>query len=207
MPKCYTYCYICAICHAQLSHPCFVSLQLLCCCCPQHTLPPSAWVLHHNSASLSRADFHPSSKLDLLFIHLLLLLTFVHLKILIYCWFVYYDQLLLTLICPSQNLDLATVCSFAIVADFCPSQSWFTIGSFVIINYWWLYSKRMIYFQWLFSWLLHKWRDSYLVPNLAQKITCRRFDWMLQLLVNFCPDDNWSIQSKLSLWLIYCYWL
>ena len=35
--------------------------------------------------------------------------------------------------------------------------------------------------QWLLSWLLHKWREGYLLPTLARRITCRHFHWMLQL--------------------------
>ena len=35
-------------------------------------------------------------------------------------------------------------------------------------------------FQCLLSWLLHKWREGYLLPTWARKITCQRFDWMLQ---------------------------
>ena len=35
-------------------------------------------------------------------------------------------------------------------------------------------------FQWLLSWLLHKWREGYLVQTWAWKITCRHFEWMVQ---------------------------
>ena len=31
-----------------------------------------------------------------------------------------------------------------------------------------------------FQWLLHKWREGYLLPTWAWKITCQHFDWMLQ---------------------------
>ena len=34
--------------------------------------------------------------------------------------------------------------------------------------------------QLLLSWLLHKWRESYLLPTIARKIICRHFNWMLQ---------------------------
>ena len=45
--------------------------------------------------------------------------------------------------------------------------------------------------------------EGYLLPTIAQKITCRRFDWMLQSSsgrkwfapLYFCPDDDWSIHS------------
>ena len=41
----------------------------------------------------------------------------------------------------------------------------------------------------------NKWREGYLVSTWARKITCRRFDWMLQLSSGQNEDD-WSIQSK-----------
>ena len=31
------------------------------------------------------------------------------------------------------------------------------------------------------DWLLHKWREGYLLPTWALKITCQRFNWMLEL--------------------------
>ena len=41
--------------------------------------------------------------------------------------------------------------------------------------------------------------EGYLLPTIAQKITCRRFDWSIQSKrrqVILRPDDDWSIQSK-----------
>ena len=46
-------------------------------------------------------------------------------------------------------------------------------------------------FQWLLSWLLHKWREGYLVPTWARKITCD-----ISTECSFRPDDDWGIQSK-----------
>ena len=37
------------------------------------------------------------------------------------------------------------------------------------------------YFLGLLSWLLYEWREGYLLPNWARKVTCRCFNWMLQL--------------------------
>ena len=56
-----------------------------------------------------------------------------------------------------------------------------------------------------------KWREGYLLPTRAWKITCRHFNWVLQLSSSqkcfrqctfkqinvFCQaDDDWSIQTK-----------
>ena len=43
--------------------------------------------------------------------------------------------------------------------------------------------------------ICNKWREGYLVPTWAWKITCRRFDWMFQLSSGQ-NEDNWNIQSK-----------
>ena len=43
-------------------------------------------------------------------------------------------------------------------------------------------------FQWLLSWLLHKWWEGYLLRTSAQKITCWSFHWMLQLSLG----QRWS---------------
>ena len=56
--------------------------------------------------------------------------------------------------------------------------------SFSTQNWEYLFQKQsnfqmLIFFQWLLSWLLHKWR-GYLLPTWARKITCQCFDWMLQ---------------------------
>ena len=50
----------------------------------------------------------------------------------------------------------------------------------VIHNYTCCWNANLYFFQWLLSWLLHKWREGYLLPTWARKITCRCFDWMLQ---------------------------
>ena len=50
----------------------------------------------------------------------------------------------------------------------------------VIHNYTCCWNANLYFFQWLLSWLLHKWREDYLFPTWARKITCRCFDWMLQ---------------------------
>ena len=84
-------------------------------------------------------------------------------------------------------------------------NSWTTTNHFHLITskfmfFFWLYfdgkwsvlhsnsivnglSEHLVFFQWFLSWLLHKWREGYLLPIWARKITC------------WC-DDNWSIQSK-----------
>ena len=38
-----------------------------------------------------------------------------------------------------------------------------------------------------------KWREGYLVPTWAWKITCRHFDWMLQgeTLASYFPSSSW----------------
>ena len=36
-------------------------------------------------------------------------------------------------------------------------------------------------FQWLLSFCIYKWRKGYLLATLALKITCRCFNWILQL--------------------------
>ena len=40
------------------------------------------------------------------------------------------------------------------------------------------HSQTCRIFRWLLTWLLHKWREGYLLPTWAQKITCWHFNWM-----------------------------
>ena len=59
--------------------------------------------------------------------------------------------------------------------------------------------KKMFYcFQWLLNWLLHKWREGYLLPTSARKISCRRFDWMLHcwLKITCCRSNRYIIIAK-----------
>ena len=41
----------------------------------------------------------------------------------------------------------------------------------VIHNYTCCWNANLYFFQWLLSWLLHKWREGYLLPTWARKIT------------------------------------
>ena len=70
----------------------------------------------------------------------------------------------------------------------CPEKS----DSIAIANLLvWIMLNCLQAFQWLLSWLPHKWRESYLLPAWAQKITCRCFNWILQS----SSGQNWSVNK------------
>ena len=47
-----------------------------------------------------------------------------------------------------------------------------------------------------FNFMNNKWREGYLLPTWVRKITCRRFDWMLQSL----SGRKWRVRTKVAIY-------
>ena len=59
------------------------------------------------------------------------------------------------------------------------------------------YAFNVVFFQWVISCWLHKFRTGYLLPTLARKITCQHFDWNLQS----SSGQKWrSLKKHCYLW-------